>query len=264
MFRVPPKFEPVSVGISNASSSASLTSTMKSAYGKSSVSSMDAESASQKFKAPPRFTRSATEPPVTGPRPSLTPRRKLVKCNFRYEAEAEDELSLDPGDIVAVLEEIDPGWWIGELVDSGSPPKTGLFPALYCAVVSEPSAPIITAKPSALGRSLSRSFSSENSFNHDSSSRDSVSEDSEPVSPTGFSYAASNGTSAQPTTIPKPTIVSAPAFQSSMKKPAVGSLPPPSNQTSNIISTATAFSGSMISKMKKPPPPPPKRNVSAR
>ncbi|KAK9367118.1 SH3 domain-containing protein [Lipomyces kononenkoae] len=103
---------------------------------------------------PPRLSRSATEPPppIPGPRPSLGPKKKLVKANFRYQAEAEDELSLEPGDVVVVTAEVDSGWWIGEIAGGE---RSGMFPVPYCTVISEGNAnggPAKPAKPAQVSR----------------------------------------------------------------------------------------------------------------
>ena len=45
---------------------------------------------------------------------------------FDYQADDEDELTFDPGEVITEIEQIDPGWWKG--VARG---KIGLFPANY-------------------------------------------------------------------------------------------------------------------------------------
>jgi hypothetical protein len=47
-----------------------------------------------------------------------------VRANYSFVAENAEELSITKGDQITVLEEIDEGWWIGEM--SG---KRGMFPA---------------------------------------------------------------------------------------------------------------------------------------
>ena len=49
---------------------------------------------------------------------------KLAKVEYDFEARNSDELSLDRGDIVTLLEQSDSGWWKGDL--NG---KIGVFPA---------------------------------------------------------------------------------------------------------------------------------------
>lgn len=67
-------------------------------------------------------------------------------AHHQYDAEKEDELSLDVGDVITVSDMSDPGWWVGEKVKDG---KAGWFPSnvrreresvcesvLFCCVVS--------------------------------------------------------------------------------------------------------------------------------
>ncbi|KAK7206191.1 hypothetical protein BZA70DRAFT_236611 [Myxozyma melibiosi] len=182
---------------------------------------------SGKFSAvinPPKFNRSVTEPPpLPGPRPSLGSKKKMVKANFKYEAETEDELTLNPGDVVIVTEEIDPGWWIGELASSG---QSGLFPAPYCTVISEgngasangaPPKPLKSASVSGSSMRRASQFSADSHDEEDAIDRE------------------------------RPAAVSAPSYQSSMKKLSGGG---------GIVGSGrlNAAPGA-----KKPPPPPPKR-----
>ncbi|KRZ76567.1 SH3 domain-containing kinase-binding protein 1, partial [Trichinella papuae] len=79
-----------------------------------------------------------------------------VKANYGYEAENDDELTLQVGDIVTVLKKDceDPGWWYGEL--NG---KKGVFPDNFVSPISAeeamkkwtpPIVPVKPAKPNAL------------------------------------------------------------------------------------------------------------------
>merc|ERR1711936_29554 len=45
---------------------------------------------------------------------------------YDYQADAEDEISFDPNDIITNIEMVDEGWWIGECHG-----RFGLFPANY-------------------------------------------------------------------------------------------------------------------------------------
>ena len=49
---------------------------------------------------------------------------KLAKVEYDFEARNSDELSLDKGDIVTILDQGDGGWWKGDL--NG---KIGTFPS---------------------------------------------------------------------------------------------------------------------------------------
>ncbi|KAK9452358.1 uncharacterized protein V1518DRAFT_411048 [Limtongia smithiae] len=209
----PPVRRPTLRSLQSSSDSAGAKYTVDTPIGLSSSSI-----SSGKFSAvinPPRLNRSTTEPPVLpGPRPSLGPKKKMVKANFRYEAEDEDELSLEPGDIVIVKEEIDAGWWIGELAGGE---RSGLFPVPYCTVISEGVAtsngPAKPAKPS-ISRKTS-SFSAESLSDKD--------EEKE-----------------------RPKPVTAPSYQSSMKKLSSGGIV----GSGKLANPANS---------KKAPPPPPKR-----
>ena len=56
----------------------------------------------------------------------------LVKANYDFTAELENELSLKKGDIIKVTKRIDEGWWVGSC--NG---KSGMFPSNYVSVVDE-------------------------------------------------------------------------------------------------------------------------------
>ncbi|KAG0311913.1 hypothetical protein BGZ99_009838 [Dissophora globulifera] len=73
------------------------------------------------------------------PAPPVPPTRgraqKQVRALYTFDATGEGELSLQKGDIVRIVEEIDEGWWEGELVDSQGVRHTGMFPSNYCEEV---------------------------------------------------------------------------------------------------------------------------------
>ncbi|KNE54147.1 hypothetical protein AMAG_00145 [Allomyces macrogynus ATCC 38327] len=82
------------------------------------------------------------------PPPSLPARggaaadgRRLVRVTFDFDGESDQELTLRRGQVVAVLDEIDSGWWIGEC--NGA---RGMFPANYTEPITDNPAP---APPSA-------------------------------------------------------------------------------------------------------------------
>ncbi|KAI8057294.1 hypothetical protein BDF22DRAFT_670612 [Syncephalis plumigaleata] len=56
---------------------------------------------------------------------------KYVEALYNYDATDEDELSIVKGDIIAVIEELDEGWWVGEQTNGTG--KRGMFPANYSA-----------------------------------------------------------------------------------------------------------------------------------
>ncbi|KAF9927061.1 hypothetical protein FBU30_003523 [Linnemannia zychae] len=73
----------------------------------------------------------APPPPV----PPSRGRQKQVRALYNFDATAEGELSLQKGDIVRIVEEIDEGWWEGELIDSNGVRHAGMFPSNYCEEV---------------------------------------------------------------------------------------------------------------------------------
>jgi hypothetical protein len=66
-------------------------------------------------------------------------KRKFVKALYQYDATDDDELTISPGDVIEVIEEIDEGWWIGETQDIRGVRRRGMFPANYCEVCPAPS-----------------------------------------------------------------------------------------------------------------------------
>ncbi|KAF9338099.1 SH3-domain kinase binding protein 1 [Podila minutissima] len=56
-------------------------------------------------------------------------------AHHQYDAEKEDELSLDVGDVITVSDMSDPGWWVGEKVKDG---KAGWFPSNFVDPYEEP------------------------------------------------------------------------------------------------------------------------------
>lgn len=94
--------------------------------------------------------------PPTPPRSRPQPDRKQVRALYDFNAENANELSIRKGDIITVLNEVDKGWWEGELNDR--PGTKGLFPANYCEVL--PASPPTPPRPVAGSQSFqSQSFS---------------------------------------------------------------------------------------------------------
>jgi SH3 domain len=77
---------------------------------------------------------------ILPPRPSSngSKKRKMMRVEYPFDAESDSEMSIVPGEIVAVIEEVDAGWFIGEVV--GSEFRQGMFPATYCVVIPTESA----------------------------------------------------------------------------------------------------------------------------
>jgi len=67
-----------------------------------------------------------------------------MRCDHAFDAESDSEMSIVPGDLISVIEEVDAGWFIGEIV--GDDARTGMFPATYCTVI-EPTIPTVRRPP---------------------------------------------------------------------------------------------------------------------
>ena len=71
---------------------------------------------------------------------------RRAKVTFSYAADNIDELSLEPGQIVEVLEEEEEGWWRGKVGG-----KEGVFPSNFVEIVEEdesvkPAGPAVTSQ----------------------------------------------------------------------------------------------------------------------
>ncbi|KAF9577547.1 hypothetical protein BGW38_007168, partial [Lunasporangiospora selenospora] len=80
----------------------------------------------------------AALPPQLPP-PALPTRgrpQKQVRALYSFEATAAEELSIQKGDVIQIIEEIDEGWWEGELMDANGRRQAGMFPSNYCEVIS--------------------------------------------------------------------------------------------------------------------------------
>ncbi|KAI7868346.1 hypothetical protein BDF14DRAFT_1697727, partial [Spinellus fusiger] len=59
-----------------------------------------------------------------------TSMKKRRKAMYDFEGETVDELSFRVGDVITVLEQVDEGWWLGEVENNG-PKRRGIFPVNY-------------------------------------------------------------------------------------------------------------------------------------
>ncbi|KAF9958711.1 hypothetical protein BGZ72_011078 [Mortierella alpina] len=81
-------------------------------------------------------------PPAPPPElPGRSRHQKQVKALYNFDATGEGELSLRKGDIVRIIEEIDEGWWEGEMVDPHGVRHEGMFPSNYVEEVAHDSNP---------------------------------------------------------------------------------------------------------------------------
>ncbi|KAF9366686.1 hypothetical protein BGX34_010361 [Mortierella sp. NVP85] len=88
----------------------------------------------------PKANGQAQPPPPPPPVPSRKKQQKQVRALYNFEATGEGELSLQKGDVVRIIEEIDEGWWEGEMVDSKGVRHEGMFPSNYVEEVSSDTA----------------------------------------------------------------------------------------------------------------------------
>ncbi|KAF9115053.1 SH3-domain kinase binding protein 1 [Mortierella sp. AM989] len=65
--------------------------------------------------------------------------------HHHYDAEKDDELTLEVGDIIKVSDKSDPGWWVGEKAKDG---KVGWFPSNFVDPYKEPVAEVAAASQS--------------------------------------------------------------------------------------------------------------------
>ncbi|KAI7856780.1 hypothetical protein BDC45DRAFT_502284 [Circinella umbellata] len=67
-------------------------------------------------------------PPMPRRTQQASPKRR--KAIYDFEGESIDELSFRTGDVITVVEEVDEGWWLGEVEHFG-PKRRGIFPVNY-------------------------------------------------------------------------------------------------------------------------------------
>lgn len=86
-----------------------------------------------------------------------------MKAIYDFNGDNANELNLYVGDVVTVIEEIDDGWWMGELYDANGNKQQGLFPSNYVEEMSPPPMPVRPVS----GRSRSNSHYSQASDKQD-------------------------------------------------------------------------------------------------
>ncbi|KAF7723964.1 hypothetical protein EC973_001480 [Apophysomyces ossiformis] len=70
--------------------------------------------------------------------------KKRRKAVYDFDGDSPDELSFRTGDLITVVEEVDEGWWLGE-VESNGPKRRGIFPVNYTEELVSP--PPMPARP---------------------------------------------------------------------------------------------------------------------
>ncbi|KAL0089293.1 hypothetical protein F4703DRAFT_1770346 [Phycomyces blakesleeanus] len=75
---------------------------------------------------------------------STVSNKKRRKAIYDFDGDSVDELSFRTGDVITVVEEVDEGWWLGEVENIG-PKRRGIFPVNYTEEIS--GAPPMPARP---------------------------------------------------------------------------------------------------------------------
>ncbi|KAH7030339.1 hypothetical protein BKA57DRAFT_478390 [Linnemannia elongata] len=200
---------------------------------------------------------SAPAPPPVASAPALPVREKAykqVRALYNFDATAEGELSLRKGDIVRIIEEIDEGWWEGELVDASGGRYEGMFPSNYVEEIEQPPSAERPPLPQRQGSVHSRSDS--NQYNdvdeQEYYARATVAAESSPQ------YEESEP-EPEPVQVQVPSARRAPpppmVRQQSFTVPLARATPPPSRPASGMATSSKAVGSRMA------PPPPPTRRV---
>jgi hypothetical protein len=170
--------------------------------------------------------------------------KKQVKAIYDFNGENANELNLYAGDIITVVEEIDDGWWMGELYDANGNKQQGLFPSNYIEEIAPPPMP---------ARQLSNRSRSNSHYSQTSETRE-ITEEPEEESPFADSSGISNSYS-QPSP-PKPMMA---------RRGTAGSLystPNGSPALARMPSASTISMRNNIGSSRTPPPPPTARTPS--
>ncbi|KAF8946030.1 hypothetical protein BGZ47_001468 [Haplosporangium gracile] len=200
----------------------------------------------------------APSPPV--PIPAAPVREKAckqVRALYNFDATAEGELSLRKGDIVRIIDEIDEGWWEGELVDASGGRYEGMFPSNYVKEIEKPPATERPQLPQRQG-SVHSNYSDSKRYNDMDEqayyARATAAAESSPqYEEPEPSYAESEPEPVQIAAArraPPPPMVR----QLSFTAPFVRGTPPPSRPASGMATTSKAVGSRMA-----PPPPPTRR-----
>lgn len=196
-------------------------------------------------------------PPVPAPPPALPTREKpckQVRVLYNFDATAEGELSLRKGDIVRIIEEIDEGWWEGELVDPSGARHEGMFPSNYVEEIEQPP-PERPERPQRQGSG--NSCSDQNHY----VDADEQAYYARAAAAVGSSprYEEPEPQYAEPEPIQVPAARRAPlppmVRQQSFTASIARATPPPSRPASGMATTSKPFGSRMA------PPPPPTRRV---
>ncbi len=187
---------------------------------------------------------------------------RVVKAVYNYQATADDELSLDIGDIIHVTRDVSSDWWIGENEDGAR----GLFPSSYTlpyqtngvvppvpAVARPRALPVTAAVSRSLAPPPARSISEEDEEGYPSQymappvpAPSPLKKNKPPPPPIRRSTTASSaggaGAKAYSSSPAKPVTFEPSAGSSRMVMP--GRTPPPMKRASSALATKSPFGGS--------------------
>ena len=86
-----------------------------------------------------------TSPMSPVPTPTHRSGTKKARVIFQYDPEQPDELALEVGDIIDILEDGDDGWWKGKLRGN-----SGMFPSNFVELIKEEPKPSLPSLPEQL------------------------------------------------------------------------------------------------------------------
>ncbi|KAI8051375.1 uncharacterized protein B0P05DRAFT_313557 [Gilbertella persicaria] len=186
-----------------------------------------------------------TPPPALPRRQSLqaeAPMKNQRKATYEFGGENSDELSFRVGDVIQVVEEVDEGWWLGEIADPNGTVRRGIFPVNYTEAVSNGAGPPMPARPVLSSQHPSQSYIHEEP---EMIEEETGSPFGDRSANNGFSYIRPN-TSNQPSrTVSSSTIVSSPAsspvpqYKVATTKRAPPP-PPPSSTRPNMVNSRSS------------------------
>ncbi|KAG9061686.1 hypothetical protein KI688_007267 [Linnemannia hyalina] len=196
---------------------------------------------------------SASAPAAAAPLPVREKACKQVRALYNFDATAEGELSLRKGDVVRIIEEIDEGWWEGELVDASGGRCEGMFPSNYVEEIEQPQLP---------HRQGSIHSSSDSTRYNDVEekvyyARATAAAESSPLYEEPEPSFAESEPEIEPVQVPAARRAPPPPMvrQQSFTVPLARATPPPSRPASGMATTSKAVGSRMA------PPPPPTRRV---
>ncbi|KAI9483919.1 MAG: hypothetical protein EXX96DRAFT_479300 [Benjaminiella poitrasii] len=164
--------------------------------------------------------------------PSVRNQRKAM---YDFEGENADELSFRIGDIIQVIEEVDEGWWVGEIREPQGVVRCGIFPVNYTESIS--AGPPMPARPT-----ITHSMSSSTTTTTNQSYYNEP--EHQPTRTLSATTMATSPNHITPSTSPVP-----------QKKTAAAKRPPPPPPSSRTPPSMASSRSSSTNNTKPPPPP---------